>query len=210
MRATALGSVVLTCLAAGPASAAAEWADWKEYVFVEHQIAKEFPAPPVKTTGTYKTEVIGDKPAPTTIYTVERDNLIFRMTVVDLMAPELVAKGASIYGECVFLAQDEGEPLAHMPQRVEDGTAYRVYGHLQTVELFNKAGRKQTNCFYSKGRLFKIESHVLPAHGQMNTSMAIRFSTSIRFRLDQDFEAERLRAETRAEELRQRSGRPAQ
>jgi hypothetical protein len=179
-----------------PAFAAAEWADWKEYVFREHEIAKEFPAPPVKTTGEYKTEVVGDKAAPATIYTVERDNLIFRMTVVDLMSPEHVAKGASLMGECVYIAEDEGRPLAHMPQRVEDGTAYRVYGHLVTVELPADKGRKQTNCFYSKGRLFKIESHVLPAHGQINTSMAIRFSASVRFRLERDYDAETARAET--------------
>jgi hypothetical protein len=89
-----------------------------------------------------------------------------------------------MFSECIYRAESEGTVLAKMPQRVEDGVGYRVYGHLTSVELAGGRGRKQTNCFVTKGHLYKIETLVRPEHGLANTSQAIRFSTSLRFRID--------------------------
>jgi hypothetical protein len=75
-----------------------------------------------------------------------------------------------------------------MPQRVEDGTEFRVYGQMTSVELANNAGRKLTNCFYTKGRLYRIEALVRPEHGNFNSNLAIRFAASLRFRLDRVFD----------------------
>nr|TFG52733.1 MAG: hypothetical protein E4H34_04615 [Hyphomicrobiales bacterium] len=159
-------------------------AAWEEYMYSDLGIAKEFPAEPTVGSGTYDTAVAGNGSVPSAIYSVEQDNIVYRMTVADLRAPEYISRGANIYAECIFRAEQEGTVLAKMPQRVEDGVGYRVYGHLTSVDLFDNQGRKQTNCFVTKGRLFKIEAIVLAAHGLANTSQAIRFSTSLRFRID--------------------------
>jgi hypothetical protein len=169
-------SVVLALLAS-PAAA-----QWQQYTFSDLGIAKEFPAPPEKRTVTYDTPVVG-RAVPATVYAVTQDDIVYSLTVAELGAPEFVAKSASIYAECIEMAEGEGRVLARMPQRVEDGTPYRVYGQMTSVALAD-GGRKLTNCFFSKGRLYKIEVTVLPAHGEFNSSLAIRFAASLRFRLD--------------------------
>jgi hypothetical protein len=176
-------SALSVALSAG--SAAAQ--QWQEHMFRELGIAKDFPAPPRLATGTYETPVVG-RAVPATIYSVTADNIIYSLTIADLQQPEFVAKSASIYAECLERAEAEGRVLARMPQRVEDGTEFRVYGQLTSVDLANNGGRKLTNCFYTKGRLYKVEATVLPAHGEYNSSLAIRFAVSLRFRLDRAFE----------------------
>jgi hypothetical protein len=162
---------------AAPASAA-----WQEYVYGDLNVAKEFPAPPKMTRGTYRTPLAGNAPA--VIYSVEDDHILYRLTIADLQAPEFVARGASLMAECVALAEKEGRVRASMPQRVEDGTQWRVYGQMASVDLMGNMGRRQTNCFYTKGRLYKIEAWVRPEHGELDSPAAIRFTSSVRFRLD--------------------------
>jgi hypothetical protein len=73
-----------------------------------------------------------------------------------------------------------------MTNRVEPG-ARAVYGRLVSVNLRNNAGRRQTACLYTKGKLYKIEATVHPEHGQPNSSQAIRFTNSIRFNIEQAY-----------------------
>lgn len=174
-----LSALIVAFLLTTPASAA-----WEEYMYADLGIAKEFPLPPKMENVSYQTPIIGPQAVPAVIYAVEEDNIIYRMTVVDLRAPEFVAKSASIYAECIEMAEDEGIVIAKMPQRVEDGTEYRVYGQMTSVNLFGNKGRKQTNCFYTKGRLFKIETTVRTDHGEVNSAKAIRFTSALRFRID--------------------------
>jgi hypothetical protein len=105
------------------------------------------------------------------------------VTVADLRAPDLVVKGANIMGECYFDAELEGRVLSNLAHRAEDGTEYGVHGRIVDVEIEDE-GRKQTNCFFTEGRPFKIEAVVLPEHGQPISSLAIRISSSSRFRID--------------------------
>jgi hypothetical protein len=177
MRALRLSAVL--ALLVSPASA-----QWQQYIYADLGIAKEFPAPPERRTSTYETPVLG-RTVPATVYALTQDNIVYSLTIAELGAPEFVARSASLYAECIEMAEGEGRVLARMPQRVEDGTPYRVYGQMTSVELANNGGRKLTNCFFSKGRLYKIEVTVLPAHGEFNSSLAIRFAASLRFRLDQ-------------------------
>ena len=104
------------------------------------------------------------------------------MTVVDLPGKQEV--GAAIMGECTHFAEQEGEALANMTTRVEPG-ARAVYGRLVSVNLRNNQGRRQTACYYTKGKLYKIEATVRPEHGQPNSSQAIRFTNSMSFNIDQ-------------------------
>ena len=161
-------------------------AEWKEYVYRDLGIAKEFPAEPKRETGEYKTEVIGKEGVPAVILTAEDDNVVFRMTVADLQKPEFIARSASIASECIFLAEEDGNTLANMTNRVEGGIN-AVYGRLTSVELFENKGRKQTTCLFTKGKMYVISAHVLPAHGEPNSSQAIRFTNSMRFNIDQAY-----------------------
>lgn len=172
---------LVVCLALYSSQASAAWA---EYMYEDLGIAKEFPAEPNVENDIYETSVAGSGTVPSVILSVEQDDVLYMMTVADMRAPEYIMRGANLLSECITRAEQEGDLRAKMPQRVEDGVGYRVYGHMTSVDLFDNQGRKQTNCFVTKGRLFKIEVIVRPAHGQPNSSLAIRFSSSLRFRID--------------------------
>jgi hypothetical protein len=171
--------VLALALPSAPASAA-----WRDYLYADLGVAKEFPVEPKREATSYRTPVIGARSVPAVVFSGEEDHIIFRMTVADLRAPQFVERSGTILSECIELAEQEGTVLARMPQRVEDGTDYRVYGHMTSVDLFGNRGRKQTNCFYTKGRLIKVETVILPEHGEPNSAMAIRFTSSLRFRID--------------------------
>jgi hypothetical protein len=158
-------------------------AQWKEYVYPELGLAKEFPAPPTETAGTYQTPGTG-RAVTARVFSVDMDGILYRMIAADLSAAEFLPRSASLYAECIARAEQEGTVRAHMPQRVEDGVEWRVYGQLTSVDLSANAGRKQTNCFFSKGHLLIIEAWVRPEHGEINAASAVRFSTGVRFRLD--------------------------
>jgi hypothetical protein len=181
---TILGALamVLAICTAQPAAA-----QWKEYMYRDLGIAKEFPVEPKREVGEYKSGVVGRDAVPSVILTAEQDNVVFRMEVVNLDKPELIARSASITNECIFNAEEEGVTLANMTNRVEGGVN-AVYGRLTSVELFENKGRKQTTCLFTKGKMYIISAHVLPAHGEPNSSQAIRFTNSLRFSIDRAYE----------------------
>ncbi len=109
MTIAALTAMVLAC---GPAAA-----EWHEIVYKDLVVGKEWPAEPTRTKGEYLTEVIGKVAVPADIMQVEVDNIIYKMTVADLQKPEFVARSASILGECVFMAEEEGAPRQHDQSR---------------------------------------------------------------------------------------------
>jgi hypothetical protein len=173
----AVAALAAVMVGTAPASAA-----WKEHEYKDLGIAKEFPGDPVRSEVEYKTPVAGTAKA--TVLAMKDDNIEYKLIVVPLQ--NKVDVGASIFGECIFMAEDEGTPLANMTTRIEPG-ARAVYGRLISVDLKDNKGRKQTACFYTKGNLYKIEATVLPEHGQPNSSQAIRFTNSMRFNLDQKY-----------------------
>jgi hypothetical protein len=178
MRFVALAAGLFVAAAvSAPADAA-----WKDHAFPELGLGKEFPGDPKREEAEYKTPVAGTAKA--TVLSMTDNNIVYRVTVVDLK--HKVDVGASIMGECVFLAEDEGTPIANMATRVEPG-AKAVYGRLVTVELEGNKGRKQTGCYFTQGRLYRIEATVLPEHGQPNSPQVIRFTNSLRFDLEEDW-----------------------
>lgn len=171
---------VLAATVGGNVSSAS--AAWSEYMFADLGIAKEFPAEPKREQTEYKTPVAGAAKA--TLLSTIQDNIEYRLTVVELQ--HKVEAGASIMGECAFMAEAEGDLLANATTRIEPG-AGAIYGRLISVDLKNGAGRRQTACFFTKGRLYKMQATVLPANGQPNSSQAIRFSNSMRFDFSVDW-----------------------
>jgi hypothetical protein len=175
--------IVAAVVAASTIPAAA--AEWREYRYEADDLAmlKEWPGEPVRETIEYTTPVVGTASAAELSY--EEDNIVYRMTVV--MLPGMTDRGASILGECEAMAEAEGTPLANMTARVEPGSS-ATYGRLISVNLANNGGRAQTACFFTKERLYKIEAIILPEHGQPNSSQAIRFTNSLSFNIDREYE----------------------
>ena len=156
---------------AGPASAA-----WKEYKYEDLAVAKEFPGDPKVEVGEYKTPVTGTAPAK--ILTVEQDNAIYRMTVADLH--DKANDGAAIMGECTYLAEVAGKPIANMTARIDRG----VYGRIQSTDL-KDGSRSMTECLFTNGRLYKVEAIINPRNDDFpNSPQAIRFVNSIDFNLN--------------------------
>jgi hypothetical protein len=176
----AIAAAATAVLSTVPASAA-----WKEFKYEDLGVVKEFPGDPKIEKTEYKTPIVGTVPA--TVLTVTDDNIVYRMMVADTQSkPEL---GGTIMGECVFMAEDAGEPVAEMTARVEPG-ARAVYGRMISVNLKDNKGRALTACFHTKGRLYKIEAIVLPEHGEPNSSQAIRFVNSLSFNMKGEGPAE--------------------
>jgi hypothetical protein len=164
-------ALAVVCLAVTAAPASAEW---KNYRYPELGVAKEFPAEPKVTEGEYKTQAAGTAPAK--IFTVEQENMIFRMTVADLRSK--ADQGAIIMGECTFLAEDAGIPVQNMTARIN-----RVYGRIQSTDLPD-GSRGMTECLFTAGRLYKIEAIVLKNNDDFpNSPQAIRFVNSLDFNM---------------------------
>lgn len=168
--ATAAAALIVTTV---PAAAA-----WTQVKYPELGVAKDWPSTPQHTVVQYKTPVAGTAMAD--LYTSEVDNIVYTMEVVNLQ--NKIPQGASIMGECVYLAEDAGKPVAEMTTRVEYG-ANAVYGRLISVDVKDNKGRAMTACFYTKGRLYKIQALIKPAHGDPQDSDAIRFVNSLSFNL---------------------------
>jgi hypothetical protein len=180
-----LTAILFAAAVMAASSCPAMAASWEEHRYEADDLAmlKEWPGEPERESIEYSTPVIGTAPAEQLVY--EEDNIIYRMTVV--MLPHLVELGASVSGECVAMAEAEGSPLANMTARVEPG-ARAIYGRLVSVDLNDNGGRAQTACFFTKGKLYKIEAIILPEHGQPNSSQAIRFTNSLSFNIDRAYE----------------------
>lgn len=172
--AMAFASATALVVMALPASAA-----WVEHKYEDLGIVKEFPGEPKRETVEYKTPVAGTAQA--TRLSMSADNIDYVLTVVPLK--DKLEASASIMGECVFMAEDEGEPLANMTTRIEPG-AKAVYGRLVSVDLADKKGRRQTACLFTKGNLYIVQATVRPEHGQMNAPQAIRFTNSMSFNME--------------------------
>ena len=170
---------------AAPASAAAAW---MEYVYPDLGIAKEFPAAPRRSQIVYaapegssdEARVAGEG-RPATLLETTVDNIVYRMTVVNFS--DRLADSANIFSECLYLAEQAGEEIDNVHMGVGGGDT-EVYGRQATVDLSNNRGRMLTSCYFFTGKLYRIEAHVLPAHGDMTDPRADRFTSTVRFELN--------------------------
>jgi hypothetical protein len=153
--------------------------EWREYVYARHGIAKEFPGQPITSIDEYKTEVIGEA-LMSVVTHVELGDVTTQMTVVKFGKPEHLAKAANIMAECVFLAEADGLPLANLPLRAEDGSAAGVRGRVVSVDLNYNLGVRQTACFFTRERLYKIEATMVHPV-QEDADIVARFVTTQRF-----------------------------
>jgi hypothetical protein len=181
-----LTGIMLAAVAAVAIAAPAQ-AAWKEYTFNDLGIRKDFPAEPKRTKGTYKTRIVDNAPAD--IATVEQEGVIYRLTVVDLRTR--AEDGATILGECNFNSLTQAaKALGDYSTEIGLGPN-GVFGRWTSVDMPNK-DRVMTACYFTKGRLYKIESVITTKHEfHPNSPEAFRFVNALDFNMDPNRDAPR-------------------
>ena len=166
--------VLAAVVASAPAHAA-----WKEYVYPELGIAKDFPAPPTVTKGTYKAPLARE--VPDIVYSVVQSGVAYKMTVVDFTSR--AAEGANLLGEAANNAiQGEGTSVLLDDFPLYDKGANSVYGTMVTTDKMDGEHSKSA-FFFNKGRLYIVQVVVPPGNPNRNSADIARFMPSVRFYL---------------------------
>ena len=168
--------VLAAILGATPAFA------WQEYVYLDRGVAIQFQGRPVVTTGTHKSTLIKD--LRTTIYTNTDDNVLYRMTVVELGTR--AEAGNNLLNEAAYFLMREGDLLfTDFPRVYQDERA--IYGVTLVVDRMDGT-RARTSLYVSKGRFYILDAIVLPARGDKDMTVPSRFDQTVRFPPDGRFD----------------------
>ena len=169
--------VAIAVMTAAPARA-----EWKEYLYPELAVRKDFPSEPKAEMGTYKTALVPEAPA--RILTAREKDTIYKMTVVSLPEHSAAGEGASVLGECshnVVLASKK--VLSDTAIDIGGGQT-RVFGRWLSADL-NDGSRALTACFFTNERLYVLEGKVLPTAEDFPKSPdAFRFVVTLDFNMD--------------------------
>jgi len=169
--------VVLTALL-GAAPAAA----WEEHIYLDRGVAIQFPVRPQVRTATHQSAVL--KGLPATIYSAEDDNVLYRLTVVDLAGHTDAA--TNLLNEAAYFLMREGDVLfTDFPRVYNDERA--IYGLTLVVDRTD-GSRARTSLYVSKGRLYVADAIVRPARGDKDMTVPSRFDQTIRFPPDGRFD----------------------
>ena len=163
-----LAFVVLALfIGVAPASA------WDDYKYPDQAVAIQFPAKPTAMKSTYKSILAKDLPS--MVYSAELDNVLYRLTVIDL-GPN-AAKGSSFLNEAGNQLMRQGKvTFWDFPLLIEKS----VFG--VTLGVDRKDGGRVVSSFYDyQGRLYIPEAVVIPARGDKDMTMPSRFVQTIRF-----------------------------
>ena len=167
--ALALLALVLSAPSAYAASA------WQEHVYEDQGFAIQFPGTPRIEPGTFTSVRAGDFPA--TIYEVEFENVVYRMTVVDLS--DRAGEGGNFMGEVAYFLMREGEVVFNDFPRV-DNAQRGVFGIGMVVDT--EDGRRiRSSIYFHRGRLYRADAIVLPARGDKDQAVPSRFEQTLRF-----------------------------
>jgi len=169
--------VVLTVvLGMSPASA------WEEYIYLDRGVAIQFPVRPQMTTGMHQSILV--KGLASTIYSAQDDNVLYRLTVVDLAGHTDAAN--NLLNEAAYSLMREGDVLfTDFPRVYQDEKA--IYGVTLVVDRTD-ASRARTSLYVSKGKLYLADAIVLPARGDKDMTTPSRFDQTIRFPPDGRFD----------------------
>lgn len=172
----ALSLILALVLGAAPASA------WQEFVYLDRGFAIQFQGRPTVTAGVHKSTLI--KNLPTSIYTNVDDNVVYRMTVVELGAR--ADAGNNLLNEAAYFLMREGEVLfTDFPRVYQDEKA--IYGVTLVVDRMD-GSRARTSLYVNKGRLYLADAIVLPARGDKDMTVPSRFDQTVRFPPDGRFD----------------------
>jgi len=175
MRGIAVMAVALV-LGAAPASA------WDEYVYLDQNVAIQFPVKPEAKKSTYDSDFA--KGLASTVYSAEDDHVLYRLTVVDL--PNRPEMGADFLNEAAYWLMRKGDVLVTDFPRVYQG-AKSIYGVTLVVDRTDGT-RARTSLYFHKGRLYIADAIVLAARGDNDMSTPSRFDMTIRFPPDGRFD----------------------
>jgi len=175
---------ILTYLfGAAPALAqAAPAPDWQEYIYLDRGVAIQFPAPPTITSGTLESALF--EGLTTSIYSVEVDHVIYKLTVIDL--DDHADASANFLNEVAFNMMREGDLLFTTFPRVYNNEQ-SAFGVTIVADLPD-GSRARTTLYYRKGMLYRADAIVLPARGDKDMAIPSRFDQTLRFPPDGRFD----------------------
>lgn len=154
-------------LAPLPASAQA----WQNYDYPEAGFAVHFPAAPTVTTGVYRTAA--GLSAPSTLYSVRQDNVVYTMTVADFS--QITVEPDKAIADAVRSFGENGEIKVDVDARIN-----RQYGH--ELSVGNKDGSRSTVAiFFFNQHLYQLDGRALPPDPATRSSSLIRFQQSLQF-----------------------------
>jgi hypothetical protein len=169
--------VILTMLLSAGSAAA-----WQEYIYLDRNVAIQFPVAPQVRTGTHPSMLV--KGLPATIYSAEDDHVLYRLTVVDLAGHADAA--TNLLNEAAYDLMRQGELLfTDFPRVYNDERA--VYGLTLVVDRTN-GSRARTSLYVSRGRLHIADAIVQPARSDKDMTVPSRFDQTIRFPPDGRFD----------------------
>jgi hypothetical protein len=170
--------VAVFLLAASPASA------WQEYIYLNQNVAIQFPdKPPQVTKSTY--DSVYGKALPATVYSAEDDHVIYKLTVIDLPADSAEA-GSNFVNEAAYNLMREGDHTFTDFTRVYQDVR-SIFGVTLVVDRTD-GNRVRTSLYYHKGRLYLADAIVTPARGDKDMTTPSRFDQTIRFPPDGRFD----------------------
>jgi hypothetical protein len=163
---------------AGASSAAA----WQEYIYLDRNVAIQFPVAPQVRTATHRSTLV--KGLPTAIYSAEDDHVLYRLTVVELAGHTDAA--TNLLNEAAYDLMREGDVLfTDFPRVYNDERA--IFGLTLVVDRTN-GSRARTSLYVSRGRLYIADAIVQPARGDKDMTVPSRFDQTIRFPPDGRFD----------------------
>lgn len=155
---------------------AAPAAAWEEYSYPDQGVAIQFPAKPQQSKATYESSFVKD--LPTTVYSVEDDHVLYKLSVVDL-SKQPPAAGSNFVNETAYNMLRQGDVVFIDFPRLYTGPQ-SVFGI--TVVIDRKDGsRVRNSMYYTRGRLYIAGATVLPARGDKDMTTPARFDQTIRF-----------------------------
>ena len=158
--------VLAAFVAGGPAAAQ----NWLEYKYPDYAFTVVFPADPQIETTTYK--VADDRAVEAHVYSVRKDNSVFKVMVAELAGTGLAEN--AVIDHAIKTLSEGGEVKVDVPHRI-----YRVYGRQLSI-LGADGSRSTVALFDYNGRLYQIEGKSLPG-GSAATFDLIRFQQSLVF-----------------------------
>ena len=171
-------ALIVLALVLGTAPASA----WTESIYLDQGVAIQFPAKPQAMKSAYNS--IFAKGLPAMVYSAEDDNVVYKLTVVDLTnRPDV---GANFLNEAANGLMREGEVLFTDFPRVYQGER-SIFGVTLVVDR-QDGSRVRTSLYYNKGRLYIADAVVLPARGDKDMTTPSRYDQTIRFPPDGRFD----------------------
>jgi hypothetical protein len=155
---------------------------WTESIYLDQGVAIQFPAKPQAMKSAYNS--IFAKGLPAMVYSAEDDNVVYKLTVVDLTnRPDV---GANFLNEAANGLMREGDVLFTDFPRVYQGER-SIFGVTLVVDR-QDGSRVRTSLYYNKGRLYIADAVVLPARGDKDMTTPSRYDQTIRFPPDGRFD----------------------